>query len=128
MSEITPPRGPSNNTGRTTRVTVAHTAAYPKAMVVGVGARLEVEPRIPEYPGWVWCRDSAGTRAWVPTAFLEINGSEALVTTNYDSTELTVVPGEEIVVLSEVAGWAWCRRRDGHRGWVPAEHLAATAS
>ena len=128
MSELTSPLEPSAGPDRTRRVAVAYTAAYPGALVVSVGARLSVEPGTAEYPGWVWCRDSPGTAAWVPTAFLEISGTEAIVTADYDSTELTVVPGDEVEVLSEMAGWVWCRRGDGSRGWVPAEHLITTSS
>jgi SH3-like domain-containing protein len=38
---------------------------------------------------------------------------------DYDSRELSVAAGEVVEVLEEVAGWAWCRRTAGERGWVP---------
>ena len=108
----------------TTRVLVGYTSAYPDALVVRRGARLTVEPRLPAYPGWVWCRDSDGTAAWVPEAFLEITSGVALVNADYDSTELTVEPGDSVEVLREVAGWAWCRHGDGRHGWLPVASLA----
>ena len=113
--------------GRTTRVLVGYASAYPYALVVRRGSRLTVESRLPAYPGWVWCRDSDGIGAWVPEVFLEISSGAALVTTDYDSTELTVERGDVIQVLSEVAGWAWCRDRDGRHGWLPVGSLPGMA-
>ena len=110
--------------GRATQVLVGYASAYSQALVVRRGARLTVEPRRPAYPGWVWCRDSEGTRAWVPEVFLEIISGVALVNADYDSTELTVAPGDSVQVLSEVAGWAWCRHGDGRNGWLPVGSLA----
>jgi hypothetical protein len=102
-----------------------YTSAYPDALVAPVGTRLRVEPRASEDAGWIWCRHSAGTGAWVPEAFLEIDGGVAVLTVDYDSTELTVLPGEAVEVLSEVAGWAWCKGDDGRLGWLPAGNLDA---
>lgn len=109
--------------GRNTYVAVGYTSAYSDALVARAGAGLTVESRTSEYPGWVWCRDSPGNGAWVPEALLEISGDVALLTADYDSTELSVLPGDEVEVLSEVAGWAWCGHVDGRRGWIPAENL-----
>jgi len=127
MAEFTSNVDGDASAGRTTRVAVGYASAYPVALVVQRGARLTVEPRPSEYPGWVWCRDSRGTGAWVPEAFLEITAGVALATTDYDSTELTVASGEEVQVLGEVAGWAWCKHRDGRKGWLPADQLAGPA-
>jgi hypothetical protein len=110
--------------GKTTQVRVGYTSAYPDALVVRRGARLTVEPRLPAYPGWVWCRDPDGTGAWVPEAFLEITSGVALINTDYDSTELTVEPGDSVQVLRIVAGWAWCRHGDDRHGWLPVGSLA----
>jgi SH3-like domain-containing protein len=129
MSEFTSNEGEGRDRtpGNTTPVAVGYSAAYADALVVGVGTRLTVESRPSEYPGWVWCRDSGGAGAWIPEVFLEITGSVAVITSDYDSTELTVGQGEEVQVLSEVAGWALCRQAGGRRGWLPVENLAGPA-
>ena len=61
----------------------------------------------------------------MPEAFLEIEEDGAILTVDYDSTELTVASGAVVEVLSEVAGWAWCRAPDGGYGWVPVGNLRA---
>ena len=45
--------------------------------------------------------------------------------TPYDTTELELAVGEEVVVLDrdDVSGWWWCRRADGAEGWVPVSAL-----
>lgn len=108
---------------RERRVATGYTSAYPDALVAPAGTRVIVEPRASEYAGWVWCRDSSGAGAWVPEAFLEIQGETALLTADYDSTELTVSAGATVEVLDEVAGWALCRDVGGCSGWIPAENL-----
>ena len=109
--------------GRTARAIVGYTSAYPDALVVRVGATLKVDQRTPEFPGWLWCRDSSGMGAWVPEAFLELSGDVAVLTADYSSTELTVLPGATVEVVDEVAGWVWCRDGGGQLGWLPAETL-----
>jgi SH3-like domain-containing protein len=48
-----------------------------------------------------------------------------VATRDYDSRELSVAAGEALEVLEEVAGWAWCRRAGGERGWVPVVKLGS---
>jgi SH3-like domain-containing protein len=109
--------------GRTAQVVVGHKSDFPDPLVAPAGTELMLEPRPSEFVGWVWCRDASGIGAWVPEAFLEIRGSRAVLTADYDSTELTVAAGTAVEVLREVAGWSWCRSSDGHLGWLPTANL-----
>jgi SH3-like domain-containing protein len=63
--------------------------------------------------------------AWVPEAFIEINGELAVLAVDYDSTELTVAAGASVEILTEVAGWVWCRDQEGRLGWLPSTNLTA---
>ena len=107
----------------TKQVVQGHESEFPHPLVVPAGTTLETERRSTVHSGWIWCRDSAGTSAWVPESFLEIEDGIAVLTVDYDSTELTVEPGVVVGVLDEVAGWAWCRTEDGRLGWLPIENL-----
>jgi SH3-like domain-containing protein len=108
---------------KTVRVAVGHTSTFPDPLVAPAGTKLTLEPRSSEFAGWVWCRDAAGTGAWVPEAFLTINGEVAMLTVDYDSTEMTVVAGVSVEIVGNVAGWAWCRDADGRLGWLPVDNL-----
>jgi SH3-like domain-containing protein len=59
--------------------------------------------------------------------FLEITGAKAVLTEDYDSTELTAAPGAVVAVVSEVSGWAWCRDADARSGWLPVAKLAPSS-
>ena len=100
-----------------------HESTFLEPLIAPAGTRLEVESYSLEYPGWVWCRDASGRGAWVPEAFMEIDGDYAVLTADYDSTELTLPAGEVVDVVSEVAGWVWCRTVDDRYGWIPAGTL-----
>jgi uncharacterized protein YgiM (DUF1202 family) len=43
---------------------------------------------------------------------------------DYDATELTVEPGEEVTILGRESGWGWCVNQQGQKGWVPLDNLA----
>ena len=51
----------------------------------------------PEHPGWRWCTAPDGRSGWVPEEILQrpLTG-EAVLTTDYDATELTVRAGEVV--------------------------------
>ena len=66
----------------------------------------------------------SGHAAWVPEEFIERRGEhEAVLLRDYDSSELTVVKGDEFEVLDEAGGWCLCRTPGGANGWVPKDAL-----
>ena len=86
--------------------------------VVAVGHRDGV------WSSYVWGSDESGHAAWVPEEFIERRGEhEAVLLRDYDSSELTVVKGDEFEVLDEAGGWCLCRTPGGANGWVPKDAL-----
>jgi hypothetical protein len=77
-----------------------------------------------EHPGWLWCTNREGKSGWVPVAYLERRGETAVARRDYDSEELAVETGDELIVTHEESGWLWCTNRQGASGWVPAEAVA----
>lgn len=105
------------------RVVIAtHRSIYPDAVRVRRGEKVEVGGADPEFPGWIRITDPAGRSGWAPELILERSGrSEAVVTEDYDATELDVSPGDRLTVHRELAGWYWVSDEAGESGWVPVD-------
>ena len=61
----------------------------------------------------------------MPDDYLQKQGEKLIVLRDYDATELTVRPGEDLLAGEQVSGWTWCTNQAGGSGWVPADCLAA---
>lgn len=92
---------------------------------MGVGDRVKVGERDTEWPAFVFVTADQGS-GWIPERHLDRHGSSAVVTAEYDTTELPTKEGEELEVLHEdlASGWFWCRATDGREGWVPQRTLS----
>lgn len=92
---------------------------------VVVGDRVKVGERDNEWPAFVFVTSETGS-GWVPERHLDRQGSSAVVTEVYDTTELPTKAGEELEVLHEdmPSGWLWCRAKSGREGWVPERVLS----
>lgn len=105
------------------RVIKAYKSAYPERWLMRLGDRLEIGRRDDEWKGWIWCTDNRGKSRWVPEVYLRIEGDSAIALCDYDSTELSVDLGDELTILKKAADWAWCRKANGQKGWVPLENV-----
>ncbi len=101
----------------------SYTAAYPESLVIRQGTRIRFERKPTEWPGWIWCTVESGKSAWVPEAWVEINGNCCVLKRDYDSRELTVQPGDALEVVFTESGWGWVRNREGREGWVPLDRI-----
>ena len=101
------------------RVVKAHEGSIGDMLVVREGERLAFERRKTEFEGWIWCVSRSGQVAWVPEAWVSLEGRSCVMRRDYDSTELTVGVGEEVTGALVESGWAWVRTSDGREGWVP---------
>jgi uncharacterized protein CbrC (UPF0167 family) len=81
------------------------------------------ERRPTEWPGWLWCERGDGVSGWAPESWVVIEGGSCRFLRDYDATELAVEAGERVEVEFEESGWAWVRKEDGERGWLPRECL-----
>jgi len=61
----------------------------------------------------------------VPEAWVDFDGDACELKRDYDSTEVAVAAGEVFWVEVEESGWAFGRRANGDRGWVPLDRLQA---
>jgi len=105
-------------------VLFAHTPESEESISGTTGDRLTFERRETVYPGWIWCTDVLGNRAWVPEAFVSVSGETCVLVRDYDSRELAVSEGEVVRILEKESGWAWVVDDLDRRGWVPLECLA----
>lgn len=87
-----------------------------------------VGDRDSDWPAFVFVTTEAGS-GWVPERHLDRQGSSAVVTEAYDTTELPTEEGQQLEVLCEdvASGWLWCRADDGREGWVPERTLSHPA-
>jgi hypothetical protein len=107
------------------RVVKPHSASFDYNVVFKRGDEVKVGREDPEMPGWYWCENREGVWSWIPEEYLRIDGEEGAITTDYDTGELTVEPGEVFEYVAEVKYWTLCRDRD-REGWIPTENLEPT--
>ena len=87
------------------------------------GDPLRVGEESARYSAWFRVTTPGGISSWMPEAYLRRRGGRGVALVTYDSTELAVSGGEEVTLLREIAGWAWCRASGGREGWLPGELL-----
>jgi hypothetical protein len=107
------------------KVTKNHKSEFHVPMIATKGEIVQGEKRETEYEGWLWCHNSAGVNAWVPETYLEqkSDSGQYQFLKNYNSRELTVDEGQEVIVLEEDSGWIWVRTTLGEEGWIPLENV-----
>ena len=108
---------------QTVIVSDPHVATYAQAIHAGEGEMVTVGPEDVDFPGWVWCTNTAGISSWVPKSYLEVNGESGRLMRDYHAGELTVAVGERLKVLDEESGWYLCETEANQRGWVPIENV-----
>jgi hypothetical protein len=94
-------------------------------MIAVKGEIVQGERRETEYEGWLWCQNSDGVNAWVPETYLEKtqDSGQFRFLKDYNSRELRVNEGQEVLMLYEDSGWAWVRNTLGEEGWIPLENV-----
>lgn len=100
-----------------------HRSDYPDPLRLTVGQQVTVGDKVSEWPGWVWCTEAGGKSGWVPEAYVRREGPTGWLVVEYDATELSVAEGDQVEVLMQESGWAWCRKASGDEGWLPLEVL-----
>lgn len=103
------------------RVIRAWVATYDPALVVSAGEVVEMGREDDEYPGWIWCVNTAGQGGWLARHLL---GEGGKVLRDYNTMELTVAAGAIVETGEDCLGWTLARRADGTEGWIPSDHLA----
>ena len=116
MSEILRPRSVG-------RVKSAHRAPSSDALEVTEGQPVTVGDESTEWPGFVWCTNLEGRGGWVPEAYLDQSVRVGVMRCDYSAAELSVAPGDELVLHKLESGWYWASNNDGKAGWVPAEKI-----
>jgi phosphatidylinositol alpha-1,6-mannosyltransferase len=71
--------------------------------------------------GWVWCTGHDGRSGWVPERWLHRVDKGWRIERDYDAAELTLAPGERLLVTLEESGFFWSLKPNGESGWVPSE-------
>ena len=87
------------------------------------GDELKVGRRDDEWPGWVFCEDTAGRQGWVPEKYVRISGEKGIAEEGYVAQELSAVEGEIVRVEKVERGWAWVRSMTDETGWIPVKNL-----
>ena len=59
----------------------------------------------------------------MPENYIKITGEHGVVLLPYNSAELNVRIGDQLIVTQEESGWCWCVTESGRKGWVPARKL-----
>ncbi|MFW9809283.1 MAG: SH3 domain-containing protein [Candidatus Thorarchaeota archaeon] len=107
------------------KVIKSHVSEFHIPLIAVKGEVVQGEKRETEYEGWLWCQNHVGTAAWVPETYLEkaSDSGQYQFIKDYNSRELTIEEGQEVIVLDVESGWAWVRTTLGEEGWIPLETL-----
>ncbi|MFA3843305.1 SH3 domain-containing protein [Streptomyces aureus] len=73
-----------------------------------------------EWPAFVFFTTDSGA-GWVPERYLDASRPTATVQHAYNTQELPVAAGDELVMVEDdpESGWSWCEDSPGCAGWVP---------
>jgi hypothetical protein len=104
-------------------VTTDYASAFSDPVKINDGEALLLRRRETVWDGWLWCTTEEGKSGWIPESFVDTAGDTGKANRDYDATELTVLAGDELDILDEESGWAWCRNSLGTFGWVPLDNL-----
>lgn len=105
------------------RVRSAHTAPSSDPLEVVEGQNVTVGDESTEWPGFVWCTNLEGKGGWVPEAYLDQATGAGVMRCDYSAAELSVAPGDVLILHRLESGWYWSSTSDGEVGWVPEEKV-----
>ncbi len=107
-------------------VTEDYRAEYPDPIKISKGDSVVIGEKYegnPDWNGWVWCINKAGSKGWVPENILIIEGNSGTAAEDYDAAELGAVKGEILECNKLTGGWAFCRNGKNEWGWIPESNL-----
>lgn len=105
------------------RVIEDYISPYTEPWKMVRGEILSIGEKDTEWTGWIWCTNKDGESRWVPESYLELQGNSGKAKQDYDSTELSVKIGEELIIEKEESDWYWVKNQQGKWGWVPIKHV-----
>jgi len=103
------------------KIVKSYITRFTDPIILKKGEHVKTGKKDNRWVGWIWCKTENGNEGWAPENILEINQTEALVTADYNATELSVAVGEELELFQRESGWVWCHRQNGDEGWIPLE-------
>jgi tricorn protease-like protein len=113
-----------NTSSHKMRVTEARPRDHVRNLSVHAGDMVGVGHRNQQFPEMRWCTPERGHSGWMAVSYFEYTSdNEAIVTRDYDASQLTVFEDEDLEVLDEVGDWLLCRNASGIQGWVPRRIL-----
>jgi hypothetical protein len=77
-----------------------------------------------DFMGWTWCIGEDGRSGWVPDSWCEREGRRWRLLRDYNALELSVLRGQQLLLLFSESGFVMAETEDGRRGWVPDAILA----
>ncbi len=103
-----------------------HAASYPDPIALATGEELRLTGRSDLWDGhrWLWAVSSTGKEGWIPDDLAVPAGRSCRAARDYSAVELTCTKGEELTIVLQTHGWAWCNNAAGAHGWVPMRCLA----
>jgi hypothetical protein len=112
--------GRMEETLKKARVTESRPRDHVRNLCVRPGDVIGVGHRNQQYPEMRWCTPETGHSGWMAESYFDYTSeTEAVVTKDYDASQLTVFEDEVVDVLDEVGEWWLCRNDRSIAGWVP---------
>ncbi len=115
-------------TPKRVRVVESRPRDHVRNLSVHAGEMIGVGHRNQQFPEMRWCTPEHGYSGWMAESYFDYTSdTEAIVTKDYDASQLTVFEDEEVDVIDVVGEWWLCRNDRGIQGWVPRRILTDVA-
>jgi hypothetical protein len=102
------------------RATTAHEIPERPPIRLVPGQQVQTGKHDTQWPAFVFVTTDDGA-GWVPDRHLDTSSDPAVMTIDYDTTELATTAGEELTLIErdDPSAWARVRNATGQEGWVP---------
>ena len=90
------------------------------------GEVISGEEKPTQWKGWLYCRNNAGVRGWVPKAFvtpIKDSTDKYQFNRDYNAFEINANKGEKVLIKETESEWALIENESGKVGWIPLENL-----
>jgi len=109
------------------KITSDYTLYYPDPLFLKVGEQIKIlKEDDGEWKGWFFCEDIQGKNGWISKTYFKKENDIGIIIKDYNAIELTVKKDDEVLVIFEDSGWAWCKDSNNNEGWLPTNVLGET--
>ena len=99
---------------------------YPNPILFKKGDEVKIIKEFtedPDWEDWLWCEGANNNAAWTPKQFIDRSGETGIINCDYNAMELSVEPGEIVIISKIVNGFGIGEKEDGTKSWITMKIL-----